>query len=250
MAKKQEVAKRDNTLPSVDMFEQEAGAGLEGLTPQDYAIPFLVILQSNSPQLNKSEATFIKGAVGGQILNTVSGKLYDEITVVPCAFVHKIVEWRPRGSGGGLVAQYDREDQPEDVTANEKGQMERKNGNLLIPTAYHYVLIVDPDATDYEQAVISMASTQLKKSKKWNSLMGALKLEGKNGPFTPPTYSHRYLLTTGGEKNEKGSWFGWVIQGGTLIENRELIDKARAFSKNARSISLKPPTDPEAESAI
>lgn len=240
MAKKQEVAVKENTLPSVDLFEQEAGAGLEGLTPQDYAIPFLVVLQQNSPQLNKTEASYIKGATGGQIFNTVSGKLYDEVTVVPCAFAHKVVEWRPRGSGGGLVAQYDREDQPEDVTANEKGQMQRANGNLLIPTAYHYVLIIDPDLHDFEQAVIAMSSTQLKKSKKWNSLMGALKLEGKNGPFTPPIYSHRYMLSTAGESNDKGNWFGWLVQGGTLIENKELIEKARAFSKNARNISLKP----------
>ena len=238
-----EIVKKVSQLPSLNLFEKDAGAGLEGMTTQDLAIPFLSILQTNSPQLDRNESTYIKGAVAGQIFNSVSGKVYDSVTVVPCAFQHKIVEWKPRGSGGGLVQQYNREDAPEDVTVNDKGQMMRANGNVLIATAYHYVLIVEEGA-EPEQAVLPMSSTQLKKSKKWNSLMAALKMKAQDGEiFTPPTYSHSYDLTTSGESNDKGKWFGWVISNGKLIQNAKLAQLARVFSKSARQISLKPVAD-------
>lgn len=239
---KQELVKKVAQLPTTNVFEKDAGAGLEGMTTADLAIPFLSILQTNSPQLDRNESTYIKGAVAGQIFNSVSNKVYDEITVVPCAFQHKVVEWKPRGSGGGLVAQYNREDAPEDVTVNDKGQMQRSNGNVLIATAYHYVLILDTG--EPEQAVLPMSSTQLKKSKKWNSLMAALKMKAQNGEiFTPPTYSHSYTLTTSGESNDKGKWFGWVISNGSLLQDSKVISLARQFSKSARNISLKPVSD-------
>jgi hypothetical protein len=57
-----------------------------------------------------------------------------------------------------------------------------------------------------------MKSTQLKKSRKWNSMMMAVKLQGKNGLFTPPIYSQLYRLTSMKESNDKGSWFGWEIE--------------------------------------
>ena len=45
-----------------------------------------------------------------------------------------------------------------------------------------------------QTALISMKATQLKISRKWNSIMMGIKLQGKNGLFTPPTYSHIYNL--------------------------------------------------------
>ena len=46
-----------------DMLSQ--GTGLEEATADDYAIPFLRILQSMSPQLKKSDGKFIAGAEEG-----------------------------------------------------------------------------------------------------------------------------------------------------------------------------------------
>jgi hypothetical protein len=89
-----------------------------------------------------------------------------------------------------------------------------------------------------------MSSTQLKKSKKWNSLMAALKMKAQDGEiFTPPTYSHSYTMTTSGESNDKGKWFGWVISNGKLLQDSKIVAAARAFSKSARNISLKPVSD-------
>ena len=45
-----------------------------------------------------------------------------------------------------------------------------------------------------------MKSTQLKKSRRWNSMMLNLKIQGSKGPFTPPSYSHIYKLKVVKEK--------------------------------------------------
>ena len=36
-------------------------------------------------------------------------------------------------------------------------------------------------------------------------------MQGKNGLFTPPTYSHIYKLSTVQMSNDKGTWFGWDV---------------------------------------
>ena len=82
------------------------------------------------------------------------------------------------------------------------------NGNYLENTASHFVLTVGDNPST---ALISMKSTQLKVSRKWNSMMMGIKMQGKNGLFTPPTYSHIYNLKTVQMSNDKGTWFGWDV---------------------------------------
>ena len=47
-----------------------------------------------------------------------------------------------------------------------------------------------------ETALITMKSTGLKTSRQWNSMISGIKLQGTNGKFTPPMFSHIYHLTT------------------------------------------------------
>jgi hypothetical protein len=86
-----------------------------------------------------------------------------------------------------------------------------ENGNFLADTRYHFVLIVSKDGST-APAVISLTSTQIKKSKQWMSQMNSLKIVGKKGPYTPPMSSHLYTATTVKEENDKGSWKGWKIE--------------------------------------
>jgi hypothetical protein len=81
-----------------------------------------------------------------------------------------------------------------------------------------------------EPALITMKSTQLKKSKKWNSMMMTTKLMGKNGPYTPPMYSHVYRLSTVPESNDKGKWFGWEISRIGPIEDMAQYAVAKEFA--------------------
>ena len=51
---------------------EEAGSGFEEATSDSYAVPFLQVLQSGSPQCKKSDGKYIKGAEEGMIFNTVT----------------------------------------------------------------------------------------------------------------------------------------------------------------------------------
>ena len=55
--------------------------------------------------------------------------------------------------------------------------------------------------------LISMSSTQLKKARRWNSMMMGLKVPHPNGTMvTPASFSHSYKVSSVQEKNDKGSW--------------------------------------------
>jgi hypothetical protein len=242
-----------NTLPAglEDMY-QDAGSGLENTSTQDYAIPFLGILQALSPQLNRQEGAYIKGAEQGNIFNNVTNEVIDGeekgILVIPVAFQFKNIEWKPRESGGGLVAMYDRDNTPTDVSTDDRGRTVRPNGNIVSATAHHYVLVISEDG-NVGQAVIAMTSTQLKKSRRWNSMMSQIKLRGPNGMFTPPTYSHVYRLKTVPESNNQGSWYGWNVTNEGLVTDKELYTMAKEFSKAVTSGQVEAkPVDPDASS--
>ena len=202
--------KKKSNLPA-NFIANGAGRGFEQADKDSYAIPFLGILQANSPQLKRSKTEYIKGAKEGQIFNTVTGEVFDELLVIPVHFERRFIEWIPRNQGGGLVAVYDvgEGSRLNALTEwNENNVPILPNGNELRDTRMHYVL-----TENFDLCVISMTSTQLKKSKKWMSQMRAIKVEGKdNSPITPDMFTHVYKLSTGEESNEKGDWYGWVIE--------------------------------------
>jgi hypothetical protein len=86
-----------------------------------------------------------------------------------------------------------------------------------------------------EPALITMKSTQLKKSRKWNSMMLSTKLIGKAGPYTPPMFSHLYRLTTQAESNDKGKWFGWEVEKIGPIEDADMYVAAKQFASTVTS---------------
>ena len=94
-----------------------------------------------------------------------------------------------------------------------------------------------------QTALISMKSTQLKVSRNWNSMMNSITLTGKNGLFTPPSYSHVYKLKSVQQSNDKGTWFGWTIDKGWSgirykIYTRPLKVLLRVFQKETSKQSI------------
>jgi hypothetical protein len=82
----------------------------------------------------------------------------------------------------------------------------------------------------WSQAVVSMTSTQLKKSRRWNSLMLSQKVKGPSGSFTPPTYAMIYKLTTVSESNDRGSWFGYQVEKVGQVEDADVYNESKSFS--------------------
>ena len=209
---------------------------------RDTAIPYISILQSGSPQLNPSKAEYIETAKAGQLYNTVTQEAVSELKVIPVFYHLRYVEWKPREQGGGFIASHSADSgvlgrATRDPMTN-KHVLE--NGNHIVQTAYHYVLVLNNGG--YQNAVISMASSQLKKSRRWNSLMLSQKIKGPSGMFTPPTYAFTYKLSTVSESNDRGSWFGFQVEKGEQVTDASIYGEGKAFSTAAASgaIEAKP----------
>ena len=63
-------------------------------------------------------------------------------------------------------------------------------------------------------------------------MMMGIKMQGKNGLFTPPTYSHIYNLSTVQMSNDKGTWFGWDVSKAEPVKDKSIYDMAKAFAES------------------
>ena len=80
--------KNELAFSEADMLK-DANSGLENVTSEDLAIPFLRITQAMSPQVNARDGKYIKDCEQGDIFNTVDNTLYKGatgVTVVPVAY--------------------------------------------------------------------------------------------------------------------------------------------------------------------
>ena len=220
--------KKEGAL-ATNLFEADANEGTQNISQQDLALPFLKILGQLSPEVNKRDGKYVEGAEPGKIINTVTNKLYDEIEVIPVFYKRQYVEWADRGtSTGHPVAIHSADSDIISQTTRGKDYKDRlANGNYLENTANHYVIYLNDTP---QQAMVSMKSTQLKVSRKWNSMMMGIKMQGKNGLFTPPTYSHIYNLKTVQMSNDKGTWFGWDVSKKGPVEQQDLYGMAKNFA--------------------
>jgi hypothetical protein len=226
-----QVAEKKEGALAVNMFEADAAQGAQNISQEDLALPFLKILGQLSPEVNKRDGKYVEGAEPGKIINTVTNQLYDNIDIIPCHYKRQYIEWQDRGtSTGAPVAIHEADSDIVSQTTRGKDYKDRlPNGNYLDNTANHFVLFCGDNPGT---ALISMKSTQLKVSRKWNSMMMGLKMQGKKGMFTPPTYSHIYKLKTVQQSNDKGTWFGWDVSKVGPITDQGVYTIAKDFSNS------------------
>jgi len=232
--------KKSAPLPA-NMFEDDAAKGLGAIGQEDLALPFLKILGQLSPEVNKRDGKYVEGAEPGMIFNSVSGELYDGvkgIDVIPCFYKLEYIEWKDRGEGlGAPVAIYDSSSDIMSKTTPDANYKDRlPNGNYIEKTASHFVIVAGDSPST---ALISMKSTQLKISRKWNSMMSGIKMKGANGMFTPASFSHIYKLKTTQMSNDKGTWFGWEVSKVGPVTEKGLYDQAKGFSDSISKGSVK-----------
>ncbi len=232
--------KKSAPLPA-NMFEDDAAKGLGAIGQEDLALPFLKILGQLSPEVNKRDGKYVEGAEPGMIFNSVSGELYDGvkgIDVIPCFYKLEYIEWKDRGEGlGAPVAIYDSSSDIMSKTKPDANYKDRlPNGNYIEKTASHFVIVSGDSPST---ALISMKSTQLKISRKWNSMMSGIKMKGANGMFTPASFSHIYKLKTTQMSNDKGTWFGWEVSKVGPVTEKGLYDQAKGFSDSISKGSVK-----------
>lgn len=238
MAGKKDEAAKGDQLPSAQVnqtalaeyaaFEEFAGSGFENQTSDDYAIPFLSVLQALSPQLQPDAGR--DDLKQGMIFNTVTGEGFsgkDGIVFVPAITQHNYIEFKPRDSGGGFVGAHPVDD-PMVLAAikasTEFGKYTSPDGNELIETFSVYGVVVMEDGSTGD-AVIGFTSSKIKKYKGWMTKAKTIQIPLPDGRRIPaPLFAHRYRLKTVSEKNSKGTFFNWDIafDGTSAVEARLL----------------------------
>lgn len=230
-------------------YAADAGMGLEGADKDSYAIPFLTVLQGLSPQLET-----VNGAKPGLFINTITNEIFKTVQVIPCAFQRRFIRWAPREEGGGFRGQYS----PVAVETGKVDGLERTDegryaveGDELKDTRHHYLLLQSASGS-WQPALMSLASTQVKKSKRWLSLIQGIEMRTPQGKtFNPPSFSHIYQLRAVKEENNQGAWWGLEVEVVGPVEDVELYNRAKAFHKSVASGEVEAPAPPtEAEEAF
>ncbi len=216
-------------VPAID-YGEDFGSGLDDVGQDEAGIPFLKILQAQSPEVIGPNGK-IEGAVAGMILNTGTQELLGNVTVVPALRQHVYVEWRPRNQGGGIRGLH----QPgtelveaaiaENARATEAGENSRKKpgkmkfgefytpeGNELVETFYVYAVILDNDSPS-GFVVVPFTSTSIKvyKKKFISRTRYCMIDDGTGRKRNPPIFGHRVIIGTEIESNDEGTWFNPTI---------------------------------------
>ena len=243
------MAKKDTG--SLALFGNDTAKGFENMTQEDLALPFLRILGQLSPQVTEGDAKYVSNAKPGMIYNTVTSELYDGkkgIKIIPCYYKKDFPEWSDRGDGPGAPVAVHLSNSPVIQTGKRDGSKIRlPNGNYLEETASYYVL-AETKTGGYTPALITMKSTQLNVSKKWNSMMKTIQIpDGKGGFAIPPMHGVVYNLASTLQKNDKGSWYGWVVNMERIMgaADKSLYLMSKDFNSNVSKGNVQTKADVE-----
>lgn len=239
---------QETELIAPSSFEEDGGLGQENMSKDDYVIPRLKILQALSDQINT-----IDGAKSGMIIDSVEESLIAGDTglmVLPIAYAKIHLEWQPRKAGGGLAGVHKADYDLSQCTRNDRGEYINKDGNTIMPAAEYYVYVIKEDGT-YSPYALSMHGSQIKKSRKWNTMINQLRLPKSQGEgtFNPAMFYRSYKLETVPESNDQGNWFGWKISGDKTVTEidggTQMYMDAKAFRDQIVSGEVKTATHDE-----
>ena len=232
--------KQGGALATLD-FVSDSGMGLENIDKSDLALPFLKLLQSGSDETKKKHAKYVEGAEAGMFYNTVTKKLYSGekgIEVIPVFYKMTYPEWAPfekregrpihNDRGPGIMSQ---------TTQNDRNKDMLTNGNEIIKTANHFVIILGDRP---EKALMTMKSTQLKVSRSWNSLMeDQFENDPKTGKAVPaPMFSRVYKLNSV-ENSGSFTWHGYNINLVKKVDDAGVYQMAKDFHNSLKNSQAK-----------
>ena len=219
---------------------------------RDLTVPYIRIVQSTSGYMKRNDSDYIADAKEGDILDTLTLTLRQRAAFIPSKYEQTFAEWKP--NMGPLVRQWGTDRSAYDAAAPqtegfEAGTHVTAEGNLIVPAATYYGLLLDESGTSMP-VILAFTGTQAKKSRKMATLVSSLQMSGANGEsFTAPMWSRIYQLNTVPESNEKGSWSGWGINPGpltlTVPGGAGLFAKAKKLREDVEAGLLKPAAQAE-----
>lgn len=221
-----DVAKQEESPSALYDYGEFKDTGWEGFDASHMAIPFLNILQSNSPEVEEEK---VEGAKAGMLYNTVTQELIDGkkgIVFIPCYFEESFyIEWRPRDEGGGFVAMHkadskEVQEAPAIVDPKTGKPTFRKQlgDNELVETFCVYGLTLDESGEQSTGfAALSFTSTKIKPYKGWMTSMRML-------PGPPPFFSNRARIQTFLDKRAVNTFYNFQIRPFNETWLKSLID--------------------------
>lgn len=217
-----------------DFLKKGSQRGAENVGSDDVIIPRIELIQALSPARKKNDPAYIEGADEGMLFNNVTRELYGpEVTVVPVYYTKQYLVWKDRKQGGGTNGFRG--------AFNSKSEAENaivelaEEGLEVVDTAQHFVLVYHNGK--WSEAVLSMAKSKIKVSKRWNSLMRltdtdsfsrAYKLSSVTETNARNEQYHNYNITAMGfvpkDVYEQGEKLYGVISKGGVKVNQDYDD--------------------------
>jgi len=239
MAKSKAIAKSTPTgvirtqadLPA--FMRGKAGQGVDRLTGADIEIPRIQLLQALSPQVEDG------GHKSGDFFHSVAEEsLSRELIIIPVYVDVSYILWRPRKSGGGILARAQDgihwspaphsfdvtlEDGKTKVTWKtaatvaasglaEWGSMDPSDPNSPpAATRMYNIVVMMPDYPEFSPAVVTLQRSAIKVAKK---LMGKMKIS------QAPTFGMRFKMTSIKDRNAQNQeYWNYAFMGDGLVEN-------------------------------
>ena len=195
-------------------FAALAGQGMENVTQDAMAIPFLRLLQAKSPEVENDPDNYKPG----MLVHAITGDRYDirekggnPLPFLQCHFDKQIVQWGDRDLGrGGLKKRYPCTSAAltklNNLPRNEKNKILAPDGSgdTLEETAYHYMVLLP--ASGPVVGVLPLKSTGLTPSKKLMRTVDNQVMTLPGGKtFKPPTFAKVYAIQSFLDKQKTGA---------------------------------------------
>lgn len=252
-------------LPS--FMQGSVGAGLENVGSADIETPRIKLLQSNSPELEEFDE-----AKAGMFWHSVAGiSLGRELTIVPIYVDQRAILWRPRESGGGILARADdgmHWNPPNatfDVTlAPKQGGKQVKwstkptviQSRLLewgtsnpedpnsqpAATKMYSIVAACPSFGELPPGVITLQRSAIRVAKK---LLGQLKLS------RAPAFGCKFIMSSTREEGPSGAFYNYKFTPAGFVEDEvdfrnyeQAYMTLREMGLQLRDIDLEPDAEP------
>ena len=215
---------------------KKGNRGAENVGSDDVIIPRIELIQALSPVRKKSDPAYIEGAEEGMLYNNVTRTLYGtEVTVVPVYYTKQFLVWKDRKAGGGGSNGFRGAFASKELADRAIAEL-AEEALEVSDTAQHFVLVRNGD--DWQEAVISMAKSKVKVSKRWNSLMRLSNTD---------SFSRAYKLSATTETNARNeSYFNFNVAALGFV-NKELYERAEKLYETIRTGAVKVSNDYDGE---
>lgn len=226
-------------------FKTHAGMGTQGITEKDVRPPRLMLAQSMSPQVKRSDPKYIDGLQEGHIFNDLTGEIYNptqkeslKITIVKFLGL-RYVEFDEAGKvKDGNVPANDPRTMP---TEDEEGKWVKP-----VASRFYDYLVFLPESM--EVMTFSVKNKQAETvGKVINSLITLPAKVNGQLVMNAPACARMFKLGTAPEKNDKGSWVVFTVKqdGWTPDDVRHAVYAISERFKDANVVIEREPGEDE-----